>query len=76
MLKILMADCKNYLETSLTVVGEIGGNDYKHALLGGKSFQSTLALVPKVVKAISSTINVWLIMSNQCNLTIEKSLHK
>ncbi|XP_047961232.1 GDSL esterase/lipase At1g28600-like [Salvia hispanica] len=51
------SDCKNYLETSLTVVGEIGGNDYKHALLGGKSFQSTLALVPKVVKAISSTIN-------------------
>ncbi|KAL1537806.1 acetylajmaline esterase [Salvia divinorum] len=51
------SDCKNFLETSLVLVGEIGGNDYNYALLQGKSFQSVLAIVPKVVKAISLTIN-------------------
>ncbi|KAL1537804.1 acetylajmaline esterase [Salvia divinorum] len=51
------SDCKNFLENTLVVVGEIGGSDYKYALFQGKSFQSVLAIVPKVVKAISLTIN-------------------
>ncbi|XP_047971681.1 GDSL esterase/lipase At1g28590-like [Salvia hispanica] len=51
------SDCKNFLETSLVLVGEIGGNDYNYAFLQGKSFESTLAIVPKVVKAISLMIN-------------------
>lgn len=53
-----MADCKKFLETSLVLVGEIGINDYNYAILEGKSFKSVLAIVPKVVKAISLTINV------------------
>ena len=32
-----MADCKNFLETSLVLVGEIGVNDYNFAILKEKA---------------------------------------
>ncbi|XP_057764368.1 GDSL esterase/lipase At1g28590-like [Salvia miltiorrhiza] len=51
------SDCKNFLETSLVLVGEIGGNDYNRAFLQGKNVESVQSMVPKVVKAISLTIN-------------------
>lgn len=40
-------------------MGEIGGNDYNHALLNGwKSKEEIRSFVPSVIIAISSAINV------------------
>ncbi|KAH6829145.1 GDSL-like Lipase/Acylhydrolase superfamily protein [Perilla frutescens var. hirtella] len=50
------SDRKKFLKTSLVLVGEIGGNDYNHALLDGKSKDLVGTFVPLVVKAIGSTI--------------------
>ncbi|KAI3456179.1 hypothetical protein Pfo_012842 [Paulownia fortunei] len=51
------AKCKNFLETSLILVGEIGGNDYNHAFLEGKTVDVVQSFIPEVVEAISLTIN-------------------
>ncbi|KAL3522437.1 hypothetical protein ACH5RR_015271 [Cinchona calisaya] len=50
------ANCKEFLQSSLTVMGEIGGNDYNHALLQGISKEEVKTFVPSVVGAISSAI--------------------
>ncbi|KAH6790314.1 hypothetical protein C2S51_005320 [Perilla frutescens var. frutescens] len=49
--------CKNFLRSSLVVVGEIGGNDYNYAFLQGKSTELVQSFIPQVIKVISSTIN-------------------
>ncbi|KAL7129894.1 hypothetical protein ABFS83_13G098300 [Erythranthe nasuta] len=51
------ADCEKYLERSLVLVGEIGGNDYNDAFLQGKSVDVVRLFVPRVVKEITFTIN-------------------
>ncbi|XP_057764329.1 GDSL esterase/lipase At1g28590-like [Salvia miltiorrhiza] len=51
------SDRKRFLEASLMIVGEIGGNDYNHALLKGKSMELVQTFVPQVVKATTSTIS-------------------
>lgn len=40
------------------LVGEVGGNDYNHALLDGASKDLVFTFVPDVVGAISSTVRV------------------
>ncbi|KAI3764922.1 hypothetical protein L2E82_14939 [Cichorium intybus] len=52
-----VSDCSLVLASSLSIVGEIGGNDYNHALAGGKSIDEVEAYVPFVVEAIISAIN-------------------
>ncbi|KAL2494732.1 GDSL esterase/lipase [Forsythia ovata] len=49
-------NCKRFLETSLVLVGEIGGNDYNHAFFGGKTEEQVGSFIPQVVKAIGLTI--------------------
>nr|GEZ76593.1 GDSL esterase/lipase At1g28580-like [Tanacetum cinerariifolium] len=49
--------CKSTIGRSLILMGEIGGNDYNHALSAGKSIDEVEAYVPFVIKAIISTIN-------------------
>ncbi|XP_050368995.1 GDSL esterase/lipase At1g28600-like [Argentina anserina] len=49
--------CNELLSRSLILVGEIGGNDYNHALLAGKSIEQIQTYVPLVIAEISSTIN-------------------
>ncbi|KAL0442676.1 UNVERIFIED_CONTAM: GDSL esterase/lipase [Sesamum latifolium] len=49
-------DCKGFIETSLVIVGEIGGNDYNHALLGGVKEAEVRSFVPHVVNVIGSAI--------------------
>ncbi|XP_047973950.1 GDSL esterase/lipase At1g28570-like [Salvia hispanica] len=51
------SELKRFMEASLVIVGEIGGNDYNHALLDGKSMESVKNFVPQVVGAITSAIN-------------------
>ena len=44
-------------------MGEIGGNDYNHALSAGKSIDDVEEYVPFVIKAIISTINVCIVIN-------------
>jgi hypothetical protein len=46
------------MDTSLFLVGEIGGNDYNGPLLSEMPFEEIRNLTPSVVAKISSTITV------------------
>ncbi|KAI7733964.1 hypothetical protein M8C21_031970 [Ambrosia artemisiifolia] len=50
-------DCKNYLRTSLILMGEIGGNDYNHPVMVGKSIDELKSYVPLVINTIVLAIN-------------------
>lgn len=52
-----VSDCKRIIGQSLVLMGEIGGNDYNHALVAGKSIDEIETYVPLVIKAIVSAIN-------------------
>lgn len=52
-----VSDCKRLIGRSLVLMGEIGGNDYNHALAAGKSIDEVEPYVPLVIKAIVSAIN-------------------
>lgn len=54
----VLADCDELFQRSLFLVGEIGGNDYNHALLAGVSMEVVETFVSPVVDAIVSTVNV------------------
>nr|XP_043623927.1 GDSL esterase/lipase At1g28650-like [Erigeron canadensis] len=54
---INVRDCKHFLGNSLVLMGEIGGNDYNHALLAGKSIDDIKSYVPLVIEAIISAVN-------------------
>ncbi|PIN23291.1 Sinapine esterase [Handroanthus impetiginosus] len=47
---------QNFLQRSLILMGEIGGNDYNYALEQGKSLQVTQSFGTAVVDSIGSTI--------------------
>ncbi|XP_019162692.1 PREDICTED: GDSL esterase/lipase At1g28600-like [Ipomoea nil] len=51
------SECKEFLKSSLVVVGEIGGNDYNHAFLGGISTNFIKSYVPNVVSKIGSVVH-------------------
>lgn len=53
-----MADTKEVLNSSLILMGEIGGNDYNHPFFQGINADEVRTFVPSVVGAISSAINV------------------
>ncbi|KAL3614831.1 hypothetical protein CASFOL_040492 [Castilleja foliolosa] len=45
-------DCADKLQRALFMVGEIGGNDYNYAILGGKTMDELRGMVPEVVDTI------------------------
>ncbi|KVH97052.1 Lipase, GDSL [Cynara cardunculus var. scolymus] len=49
--------CKDFIGRSLILVGEIGGNDYNHPLILGKSIEEVESYVPFVVSTIVLAIN-------------------
>ncbi|XP_075496518.1 GDSL esterase/lipase At1g28580-like isoform X1 [Primulina tabacum] len=49
-------DGKRYVQKSLILLGEIGGNDYNHALTLGMNLEVLQSLVPTVVEYIGSTL--------------------
>ncbi|XP_011036871.1 PREDICTED: GDSL esterase/lipase At5g03980-like [Populus euphratica] len=49
-------DCAKEINSSLFMVGEIGGNDYNYAFMFSKTTEETKALVPGVVKAIKDAV--------------------
>ncbi|KAM7525044.1 hypothetical protein LguiA_014946 [Lonicera macranthoides] len=51
------SDCKELLGNSLVLMGEIGGNDYNHALLADKLLDEIQTFVNPVINAIAVTIN-------------------
>ncbi|KAL8113093.1 hypothetical protein AgCh_020422 [Apium graveolens] len=50
------SDCEKLYKRSVVLVGEIGGNDYNHALLAGISKDLVQTFVPPVVGRIASVI--------------------
>ncbi|KAL3519935.1 hypothetical protein ACH5RR_018084 [Cinchona calisaya] len=50
------SDCREFLQSSLVVMGEIGGNDYNHAFLEGRNVEEVKSFIPAVVREISSAI--------------------
>ncbi|KAI3732022.1 hypothetical protein L1987_63218 [Smallanthus sonchifolius] len=51
------SDIKHLIGRSLILVGEIGGNDYNHALRYGKSLDEVEEYVPFVIEEIISAVN-------------------
>ncbi|XP_066168022.1 GDSL esterase/lipase At1g28600-like isoform X2 [Oryza sativa Japonica Group] len=51
-----LADCNDMMNQSLFLVGEIGGNDYNHPLMGGVSIRKIRSFTPSIIAKISSTI--------------------
>ncbi|XP_071706972.1 GDSL esterase/lipase At1g28570-like [Rutidosis leptorrhynchoides] len=51
-----LQDCRHLIQHSLVLMGEIGGNDYNHALMAGKSIEEIKTYVPLVVDVITSAI--------------------
>lgn len=50
------SDCKSYLNNSLFIVGEFGGNDYNAPLFGGKGIAEVKGYVPQIVNKITSGV--------------------
>ncbi|KAG8053024.1 hypothetical protein GUJ93_ZPchr0001g32537 [Zizania palustris] len=50
------SDCKNYLNNSLFIVGEFGGNDYNAPLFGGKSITEVKGYVPQIIDKITNGV--------------------
>ncbi|XP_044440372.1 acetylajmalan esterase [Triticum aestivum] len=50
--KFVRAEIRKRLQSSLVLVGEIGGNDYNYALFGNKSVSEVEKLIPAVVQTI------------------------
>lgn len=54
--------CKEFLESSLFLLGEFGGNDYTHALLSHKTLNDILPIIPLVAQSIASGAHVSVII--------------
>nr|CAB3483136.1 unnamed protein product [Digitaria exilis] len=48
------SDCRTYLNSSLFVVGEFGGNDYNAPLFGGKNVRT---YAPQIIDKITSSVD-------------------
>lgn len=55
---VYFADCRHLIKNSLILMGEIGGNDYNHAVIAGKPIDELKSYVPLVINTIVSAINV------------------
>nr|CAD1824008.1 unnamed protein product [Ananas comosus var. bracteatus] len=51
------SDRSKIMNSSLFLVGEIGGNDYNHPLFQGKTIEEVRSFVPSVINTIGSAIN-------------------
>ncbi|KAL6838820.1 hypothetical protein ACP4OV_031534 [Aristida adscensionis] len=49
-------DCKSYLNKSLFIVGEFGGNDYNAPLFDGKGMAEVRGYVPQIIDRITSGV--------------------
>ena len=56
---MLSADCKSYLNNSLFIFGEFGGNDYNAPIFGGKGLDEVNSYVPQIIDKITSGVEVY-----------------
>uniref|UniRef100_A0ACD5VYP8 Uncharacterized protein n=1 Tax=Avena sativa TaxID=4498 RepID=A0ACD5VYP8_AVESA len=49
-------DCKSYLNNSLFILGEFGGNDYNAPIFGGKGLDEVTSYVPQIIDKITSGV--------------------
>ncbi|CAN0853280.1 GDSL esterase/lipase At1g28570 [Linum grandiflorum] len=49
-------ECKEYLRTSLILLGEIGGNDYSRGFFDGLAAEKIIEIVPDVIAKIANAI--------------------
>lgn len=54
----VMSGPEEVLDSSLILMGEIGGNDYNHPFFQGRKADEIETFVPRVIGAISSAITV------------------
>ncbi|KAK3008746.1 hypothetical protein RJ639_015305 [Escallonia herrerae] len=52
------SDCKELLQSSLILLGEIGGNDYNNPFFARESIEEIQSYVSPVINAIASAINL------------------
>jgi hypothetical protein len=52
------ADCKSYLNGSLFILGEFGGNDYNAPIFGGKGVDEATSYVPQIIDKITGGVEV------------------
>jgi hypothetical protein len=52
------ADCKSYLNGSLFILGEFGGNDYNAPIFGGKGVDEAISYVPQIIDKITGGVEV------------------
>ncbi|XP_073107379.1 GDSL esterase/lipase At1g28570-like [Elaeis guineensis] len=52
------SECHDFLNNTLFLMGEIGGNDYNHPFFQGRTVEEITTYVPNVISAISSAIKV------------------
>lgn len=50
------SECKEFLQNSLILMGEIGGNDFNYGFLGNSTKEEVESYVPAVINTISSAI--------------------
>ncbi|XP_006362447.1 GDSL esterase/lipase At1g28580-like [Solanum tuberosum] len=50
------SECKEFLQNSLILMGEIGGNDFNYGFLGNSTKEEVESYVPAVIKTLSSAI--------------------
>ncbi|KAK1321043.1 GDSL esterase/lipase [Acorus calamus] len=55
-----ITDCRDSLSKSLFLMGEIGGNDYNHPFMQGKSLDEVRSLAPLVIGTIRSAVETLL----------------
>ncbi|KAI3764181.1 hypothetical protein L2E82_14184 [Cichorium intybus] len=57
-----VSDCRNFIERSLILVGEIGADDYNYPIMIGKPLDEVEPLVPLVIATIISAVNEFIDM--------------
>jgi hypothetical protein len=62
-------DCKRYLNGSLFIVGEFGGNDYNAPIFGGKGLDEVTSYVPQIVDKITSSVEVQFLKTSEQTYT-------
>ncbi|KAM0834783.1 hypothetical protein ACQ4PT_063363 [Festuca glaucescens] len=50
------SDCKSYLNDSLFILGEFGGNDYNAPIFGGRGIDEAISYVPQIIDKITGSV--------------------
>ncbi|XP_078168518.1 GDSL esterase/lipase At1g28640-like [Carex rostrata] len=68
-----MESCRKLFNKSLVIVGEFGLNDFRVAMLGGKTVAKIKSYIPSIVKVISNAIER-LISEGALNIVVQENV--